>query len=292
MSPDSDNSAWKAKNLTSIHERLKELYEAKPFEQVLPGELQGVFIRKLEQTIEMYCFDNESKQLSSIMSRIDLETPLCLLGHYTQVMFLSAFWRSRSPQSVYMAGYGGGRIAMLLQHYFHNIQIDGTDIDPNVLASAQVFFGMDKKDMSNIHLGDSREDLASRNTTYDILMLDVFSGGGEHVNHLATKEFFELCKSKLADDGILVANLVEKDPLMNAKIAAIIDEFQHISVWEHNGANVVFANDHAIDLDVITHRIKGFTKQEKPSFPTVENMTMIKPYNKQNKAKALRDSEL
>ena len=285
-------SAWQTENLANIHKRLKLVRSSETFEKIIPGKLQGIFIRKVEQTLEMYCYDNESKNLSSIMSRINLDDPLCLLGHYTQVMFLSAFWQQQPPQNVYMAGYGGGRIAMLLRHYFQGIKIDGTDIDPNVLASTQVFFGIDKQDLSGIHLGDSREDLSKRAKSYDIILLDVFAGSGEHVNHLATKEFFELCKDKLSDGGTLVANLIEADPMMHEKIAAIKTQFKHLNVWKQNGAYVVFASNKEIDLKAIMERVEGFTEQETLNFTTSEHIAVLEAYKAPTDTKALSDTSL
>jgi len=282
----------RANNLELINQRLSALRNAESIEQVFPGELQGVFVRKVEQTLEMYCYDNETQKLSSIMSRIDLDNPLNLLGTYTQVMFLSAFWQSREPQSIYMAGFGGGRLAMLFDHYFDGIKIHGTDIDPNIIAASQVYFGLDQQMLSDITVADSRADLAKRPSPYDIILLDVFTGGGEHVNHLATVEFFELCKEKLTQQGVIVANLVEMDLLLELKLAAIKCVFEYYCIWEYNGARVVFASDNKINMSQYEARIEKFQREEKPQFDLIEKVTSLKPYIQDNQAEPLRDHAL
>ena len=282
----------KAKNLALINERLQALRDAESIEQVFPGELQGVFVRKVEQTLEMYCYDNDTQKLSSIMSRIDLENPLNLMGIYTQVMFLSSLWNEQPPSSVYMAGFGGGRLAMLFHHYFEGIRIDGSDIDSNVITASQVFFGLDKQMLSGINITDSREDLKNRPTAYDIILLDVFTGGGEHVNHLATAEFFELCKDKLTHEGVIVANLVEMDPLLQRKISAMQSAFTHTCIWQHNGAHVVFASGHPINLNSLRARTAKFQKDENLSFNLMEKANMLQMLAHKEAYMPLIDSEL
>ncbi len=287
--PSSDH---KARNLALINERLQALRDAENIEQAFPGELQGVFVRKVEQTLEMYCYDNDTQKLSSIMSRIDLENPLNLMGIYTQVMFLSALWSAEPPSSVYMAGFGGGRIAMLFDHYFEGITIDGTDIDPNVIAASQVFFGLDKTMLSGINVADSREDLKNRPAPYDIILLDVFTGGGEHVNHLATVEFFELCKEKLTNEGVIVANLVEIDPLVERKIAAMQSVFKYSFVWQYNGAKVVFASDQLLDLEALLERVSDFQLIEKLDFDLVDKAKILRSVSLNETIQPLRDADL
>ena len=282
----------KAKNLALINERLQALRDAESIEQVFPGELQGVFVRNVEQTLEMYCYDNDTQKLSSIMSRIDLENPLNLMGIYTQVMFLSSLWNERPPSSVYMAGFGGGRLAMLFHHYFEGIRIDGSDIDSNVITASQVFFGLDKQMLSGIRIADSREDLKNRPAPYDIILLDVFTGGGEHVNHLATAEFFELCKDKLTHEGVIVANLVEMDPLLQRKISAMQSAFTHTCIWQHNGAHVVFASGHPINLNSLRARTAKFQKDENLSFNLMEKANMLQMLAHKEAYMPLIDSEL
>lgn len=286
------HSIWKAQNLAAIHERLELLRATDELEQVIPGALQGVFIRKIEQTLEMYCYDNYTQQLSSIMSRINLDKPLHLLGDYTQTMLLSAVWQEEPPTNIYMAGFGGGRLAMLFNHYFEDVRVDGSDIDSNVIAASQVYFGLDKNLLNGIAVADSRKDLHAREIEYDIILLDVFTGGGEHVSHLATVEFFDLCKARMTPKAVMVANLISMDPLMKQKIVAIQSAFQHCHVWEFNGAHVIFASNSPLNNEDFQNRVAKFQRDESLSFDLMEKAQMLKPQKYEDEVRPLLDDNL
>lgn len=286
------NNTWKEENLSSILNRLSTLHDATQFEKIIQGEEQGIFLRKLDDVLEMYCFDNDTKQLSNIMSRIDLMNPLNLIGPYSQAVFLSAFWQTKAPKNIYIAGFGGGRLAMLYEHYFPHSHIYGSDFDPNVLSVACDYFGIGAQTLENVNAADSREDLVQSDILHDIIFLDVFAGGGEHVNHLATVEFFELCKSKLSSKGVLSANLVIIDERMHQKIAAMQEVFAHCHVWEYNGAHVVFASQAPLDLSAFMSRVSNFQTNENLDFDILEKAQMLKRLTPDDTIEPLRDANL
>lgn len=286
------NNNWKEQNLSAILNRVSHLRDAEQVEKIIQGEEQGIFLRKLNDILEMYCFDNETQQLSNIMSRIDLTNPLNLIGPYSQAVFLSAFWQNEYPENIYIAGFGGGRLAMLYEHYFPHAKLYGSDFDPNVLLVANTYFGISEQTLENVNAADSRSDLMNLDIMHDIIFLDVFAGGGEHVNHLATIEFFELCKSRLSKHGVLTANLVIIDERMHQKIAAMQKVFPHCHVWEYNGAHVVFASKSPLDADALNARVLEFQTNEKLDFNLVEKASMLKPLKKDETIQPLQDSEL
>ena len=226
------------------------------------------------------------------MSRIDLGNPLNLIGPYSQAVFLSAFWQEQQPKNIYIAGFGGGRLAMLFHHYFPNASIDGTDIDPNVLSVAKDYFGLGDDTLKGVNTADSRQDLIIRKKPYDIIFLDVFIGGGEHVNHLSTKEFFELCKEKRALKGVVVANLVIIDKRMHQKIAAMKAVFKYCTIWEFKGAHVIFASDEPINIKKLCGRVGEFQKAESLGFDLLDKAQMLKPLKLSKPINALSDKDL
>lgn len=275
MKAPSPHSVWQASNLVSIHERLAPLRSQDTFEKIIQGDLQGIFLRKEADILEMYCYDNDTHKLSNIMSRIDLTNPLRLIANYQQAAFLSSFWQKTPPENIYLAGFGGGCIALLFHHYFQNIIIEGTDIDPNVLAVSNKYFGLEENTLKHIVPADSRKDLQSRDNQYDIIFLDVFAGGGEHVNHMGTVEFFELCRTRMTREGVMVANLVIIDERMYQKIAAMQEVFEHCMIWQYNGAHVIFASDTPIDPETLISRVRQFETQENPQSDFAEQAKMI-----------------
>ncbi len=286
------NTTWKEQNLSAILNRLSTLRDADKVEEIIQGDAQGIFLRKLDDVLEMYCFDNNTQKLSNIMSRIDLTNPLNLIGPYSQAVFLSAFWQDKEPENIYIAGFGGGRLAMVYAHYFPHAKLYGSDYDPNVISVASKYFGIGEQVLANVNAADSREDLLKSNILHDIIFLDVFAGGGEHVNHLATTEFFELCKSRLSKHGVLVANLVIIDARMHQKIAAMRKVFNHCHVWEYNGAHVVFASQQAMAADELIKRVTDFQTTEMPVYDLLDKAKMLKPLELNKAIQPLYDADL
>ncbi len=292
MSSPSHNTAWKISNRAAIKKRLEPLCKAAKMEKIIQGDLQGIFLRKKKDELEMYCYDNETHKLSDIMSRIDLTHPLKLIVPYTQAVFLSAFWQNKEPDNIYIAGFGGGRLAMLFHHYFSGIDIHGADIDPNALTVSKEYFGLSEDALKHVNAADSREDLCTRETLYDIIFLDVFAGSGEHINHLATTEFFQLCQKRLTEQGVVVANLITLDERLREKIAAMRAVFNHCHVWDSNGANVMFASNHEINFEQFCLRVNRFESQEKPGFELLEKAYKLKPSSPHKETNALCDKDL
>ena len=65
---------------------------------------------------------------------------------------------------------------------------------------------------------------AIRTSAYDCILLDAFTIGGRIPFHLATKEFFQLCKEKLAADGVFVMNI---NSALNGPLSAIFRSVYH-----------------------------------------------------------------
>src|SRR5215471_12396351 len=113
------------RNLTQILERLEPMAahdQGVVFSQNI-GDYQ-ILVLKAGTQIQLY-FAKPSENvdelnMSGIMSRIDVERPLSLLGLYTQAMMLSLLWNSE-PSRAYMMGFGGGRVPMVLHYYYPNL---------------------------------------------------------------------------------------------------------------------------------------------------------------------------
>lgn len=205
-----------------------------------------VIIKDLSQ-IQLYFanpFNHKHLELSGIMSRIDLEHPLNLLGIYTQAMMLSLIWK-QTPQRIYMLGFAGGRIPMLLHHYFPDAVIESTDIEELVADIAQKYFGITFDNHQMLYLQDGREYLEkrSREKKFDIVIIDAFRGTGRIPYKFSTLEFYKLCKEHMAPDGVACMNIIDVDSLFVEKVNTFRSCFQHVFFFVHEGAYVVFGTD-------------------------------------------------
>lgn len=267
---------WREKNLKTILDRLAPVAQEQDLAKIITSDFQGVFLRRLEDTIELYCYNQETNTLSEIMSRIDLNNPLKPIAEYSKAVLLSAAWQDTPPNRIYIAGMGGGRLSMMFHHLFSNILIDGTDIDPTMIEVCENYFGLHLDGRHDIRVEDSRKDLAKREGLYDVVILDVFFGKGEHPNHLATVEFLQECKSKMSADGVLAVNLVTMDPYYEAKMAAIGEVFPHCLDWDYAGAHVLLASQNPVHLPSLGKRADELLKELDPSFSSEEQIDRIR----------------
>jgi spermidine synthase len=62
---------------------------------------------------------------------------------------------------------------------------------------------------------------------YDLIILDAYSGGGQIPAHLVTREFLGQVRERLADDGVLVSNIIS--PLKGPRSRFHRAEFRTLS---------------------------------------------------------------
>ena len=138
---------------------------------------------------------------------IDLNEPERLVFSYTRMSF-AGLLLTPEPESILIAGLGGGSIPMTFGDLFPEARIDVIEIDPAVVSVAREFFLFEESENMRVHVNDARvfikrAVLAGRQ--YDYIMLDAFTG--DYIpEHLLTREFLEEVKQILSPDGVLVAN--------------------------------------------------------------------------------------
>lgn len=263
-------------NLARIRQKLEPAGNNPELATIIPSDVQGIFIRRLKQTLELYCYEPASRQLSDIMFRINLEDPLHLIGTYGQVMMLGAVWSDTPPSRVYVAGFGGGRLTMPLHHFFPDCLIDGSDFDPAILKAAETYFGIEYDKRHDVRANDSAVDLVQRTGTYDIIHVDVFSNSGDHPGHLASVEFFQSCARKLARDGVLAINLVDHDPSLERKTANLVQVFDSVVECRTNGASILFASHSRPDLDALHERARAFGEKAELTYPLADHAKLLR----------------
>lgn len=161
---------------------------------------------------------------------------------------------AKNKQNVAILGFGGGVMAKELKLYKNNydLTIDGVEIDPEVKNIAQKYFNV-SSDEANIVVDDGRRYLNSTDKKYDFIIIDAYSRELYIPFHLATYEFFQLAKSRLATGGIMAMNvnaISEKSPILISITKTVAESFRNVYVNNQQGsANfLVFASDQPIDF--------------------------------------------
>lgn len=102
-----------------------------------------------------------------------------------------------------LIGQGAGHMAMTLKQY--GIVTDTLEIDPAVAEAASRYFGFTPSGKTII--GDARYEIRKLTDKYDLIILDVFTGGSEPF-HLLTVETMTQLHSLLSSHGVLALNFV------------------------------------------------------------------------------------
>ena len=282
----------KKANVEAIKARLDKYRNQPEFGKVHISDIQGTFVRRFGDDVELYCYPNGTKDLSDIMTRININDPLHMASPYSHCILLSAVWREAYPKKIYMAGFGGGILPLFFHHYFGDAHIYASDIDENMYMVAEEYFGLKFDERYHLAVADGRQDLAGRQEKFDVILHDVFFGKGDHPNHLATREFFEICKSKLTPNGVMAANIIDIDPLHKEKIAAVRATFQHSYTRYHAGAYAVFGCTKPLEIDKLVKRATAFEKAESLAYPFSAHAKELEPIKPTKTVAPLTDTDL
>lgn len=212
--------------------------------------------------------DTTQLNLSGVMSRVLLRDPLHLLGVYTRIMMLALAWRPE-PKQVYLLGFGGGRMPMVLNAHFPDVVTDSTETEPVVVRLAQQFFGIGLDDRMRVHVEDGRSYLEERpESKYDIIWVDCFSGSGQHPLRLSTTHFYQLCREHLEPTGVVVTNLSVHDPLLSRKVSTFGNSFGVSAAFRDESCCVLFGwDDTSVTLDRVRDTAKRLEDRHRFGFP-------------------------
>ena len=140
-----------------------------------------------------------------IESRYDRSHPRSLDLDYTRTM-MAGFLIQPRIRSLLMVGFGGGQISNYLFDRLPGLEVDGVDIDPEVIRIAREFFGVPEDPRYRTHAADGRAFIEGSQRQWDMIILDAFRGVVVP-EHLKTVEFYGACLECLTPRGVLVANL-------------------------------------------------------------------------------------
>ncbi|MCB1948186.1 fused MFS/spermidine synthase [Nitrosomonas sp.] len=110
---------------------------------------------------------------------------------------------SPGMQRALLIGQGAGHMAMTLKQL--GIETDTLEIDPTVSEAARTYF--DFTPTGKTIIGDARYEIRKLEGPYDLIIMDVFTGGSEPV-HLLTVESMLQLQSLLSENGIVALNFV------------------------------------------------------------------------------------
>jgi predicted membrane-bound spermidine synthase len=110
-----------------------------------------------------------------------------------------------APQRIAILGNGAGTVARAYGHFFPATAVDAVEIDPELTELGRRFFGL-KNPRMRTFAEDARPWLRRADERYDAIMVDAYRQPYIPF-YLATREFFELARERLAAGGVVIVNV-------------------------------------------------------------------------------------
>jgi spermidine synthase len=272
--------SWQQSHLAALRQRLdqlKDLPDGTLYDELSP--LHHIRIIKDAGEIQFYFVNPSSGALDGRMSRMEVGRPLRLLAGYTQAAMLTLLWNP-APARVCLLGMAGGRLALMFYHYFESAIIDNVDIDPQVVPIASTYFGVTFDQRQRIAIQDARAFLESEAAahSYDIIVMDAFRDATDNLNHLATRQFYQACRRRLAPGGVLCANILKSDAQYLEKVKTLLASFRHVLILEIRRSLVLFGSDRQPPgPKQIAVRAAALQREHGFEFPFEERAAALRP---------------
>jgi spermidine synthase len=172
----------------------KVLYEA---------ESEDQYIRVVEQpdgdrVLEL----NEGQAVHSLLPA----TGYLTADYWDSFLVLPFLTAERPPRSIAILGNAAGTIARAFGHFFPATRVDGVEIDPELEEVGDRYFDMGSNPNLTVHNEDARPWLRGSDGGYEMIVVDAYRQPYIPF-YMATKEFFELVRDRLAPGGVVAVNV-------------------------------------------------------------------------------------
>jgi spermidine synthase len=145
-----------------------------------------------------------------IQGAMRIARPWNLELEYTREMMASLLLRddARWPRRVLLIGLGAASLTKFLYRYRPDAHLTIVEIEPAVVAAARHFFKLPEDD-KRIHMiiGCGAEYILGTNKKFDLILVDGFNEHA-HPGQLNSLPFYQACRSRLTDQGIMAVNLL------------------------------------------------------------------------------------
>jgi len=147
---------------------------------------------------------------SWVQGAMRIARPWNLELEYTREMMASLLLReeTRWPRKILLIGLGAASLTKFLYRYRPDAHLTIVEIEPAVVAAARHFFKLPEDD-KRIHLviGCGADFILGTDKKFDLILVDGFNEHA-HPGQLNSLPFYQACRSRLTEQGIMAANLL------------------------------------------------------------------------------------
>jgi len=186
-----------------------------------------------------------------IQGAMRIARPWNLELEYTREMMTSLLLRD-APRKVLLIGLGAASLTKFLYRHYPLAHLTVVEIEPAVVAAARQFFKL-PEDPKRLHLviGDGAEYMLNSNKKFDLILVDGFDEKAR-AGALETLPFYQACRSRLSDNGIMAVNLLTRSRSFKRTSAHIAEAFEdrvlQFPSCESGNAVALAAAGHPIEI--------------------------------------------
>ncbi len=162
-----------------------------------------------------------------IQGAMRIARPWRLELDYTREMMASLLLRDdvRYPRKALLIGLGAASLTKFLYRYYPLTKLTVVEIEPRVVAAARQFFKLPDDPLRlNIVIADGSQYIAEWNKSYDLILVDGFDADARP-GALNLLPFYQMCRARLNDNGILAVNLLGRSRGYQASLERIRTSF-------------------------------------------------------------------
>ena len=207
-------------------------------------------------------------------SYVDLDDPSHLEFAYTAWFgdVISAVAPEGEPLDALHLGGAGFTMPRYLREEHPGSHSTVLEVDPLLVELSEQELGLELRDDIDVLIGDARRTIERvPGDRHELVIGDAF-GGVAVPWHLATREFNELVRTAMTDDGVYVMNVIDYGPrrFLRAEIATLAAVFEHVAAIGREGSfggdgagtggnHVLIASDEPLPLEAIedANRTRG-----------------------------------
>ena len=173
---------------------------------------------------------------------IYVNAPDRLLLEFTQMSFVSLAFLDRDPKDVLFVGLGAAAMPRYFTGRYPDANIDIAEIDPDMLAVAQKYFYFKENERMKVHVDDGRLFVKRTKKKYDWIILDAYQN--DYIPfHLTTLEFLREVRSRLKENGVVVANITSsfRNKFFDSMVMTYKKAFPHLAIFRgKTSGNFIF----------------------------------------------------
>lgn len=221
-----------------------------------------------------------------VQGAMRIARPWSLELAYTREMMAGLLLRQAPgwPRSALLIGLGAGSLAKYIYRYLPDCRITVVEINPQVEFIARQYFKLpDDPQRLEVVTGCGADYMLSGSRCFDTILVDGFDPEAR-TGPLDTIPFYQACRARLSQNGLLAVNLLGRDRTFPASVERLHQAFDgRLAVFPScdSGNTIAFATGgDPVDVSLDDMRIRA-TQLKKDTrldlLPTISRLQLSNP---------------